>query len=798
MYRFRRWLVLVIWTLSTACGSLDPTSDPRRPLQRDAFARYAAGDISGARQLFEKGLAQATDARDARDLSRFHSGLGLCDMANHHYSRALDEFQKALAAVRQVRAFPLQADLAASASSNIATAYARMGDRTNAIRATLDGLDYHPSPQQDSLLRLNLAIYYAEAGRPAESEKSFRELIARARQARDHQTLARSLENLGYQLTTQGRLPEAETALLESLQVRQANSDPELSDCYFPLARLRLAQHRPADAIADLDRYTGRSHYWIGRVHHLRGKIQQEAGQPALALASFRQAVTAARRRRSHIRPTENLLLSSELSLAGLYADFIHAASTEYTRSGRQEFLAEALAGAEELRVATQRAAYFSPDGWADQNPAYLKLLQQLDAAEFARTPASDPKLNRVHLALAENEAKMASDEPLLIPPEPDLATHLDLLRRSVAPSEAVFVFHVSPTGSLGWLITRERVVPARLPPAAELNALAGAFVNSLKNKANDSRTAGLQLFTKVFREFLPAAATKLHWSLVLDGPLFEIPFAVLPVPANADDLRLGRQPMLVDRHAISLMPSFFPERKVRADNVNKLFAGIGDPIYNAADPRFSGTLPRPGVELARLPGTATEIRRAAQIWEQAGYRTDLLMGVEASTGRLLQVVARQPSVLHLAAHVIPPAGTTDAGPRIAFSLSNGTLDSIGPRDFSRFRVPGTLVMMAGCASGRGAVLPGIGLVGLTRAWLLSGADAVVANLWPVPDDSGDFPVEFYFRLSQLKKNNKQDDESGSHRLAWARALRQAVIEARDSGRVPVLTWSAYYLMGRN
>jgi CHAT domain-containing protein len=61
--------------------------------------------------------------------------------------------------------------------------------------------------------------------------------------------------------------------------------------------------------------------------------------------------------------------------------------------------------------------------------------------------------------------------------------------------------------------------------------------------------------------------------------------------------------------------------------------------------------------------------------------------------------------------------------------------------------LPGTLVVLSGCSSSQGKTVPSAGLLGLSRAWLLAGAEAVIASSWPTPDDSGRFFSLFYSHL---------------------------------------------------
>jgi len=783
---------IAVWFLAAACGPPALKSDPRYPLFQEAVQKYRAGDTAAAQTLFASGLSAAATAHDARDQARFHSGLGLCHMARHQYGRALDEFNASLNWARQDRGNPRQNDLCSSAAINIATVYARMHDYANAIRASGEALAFQPGPAQSALLRLNLAVYHSQAGQDDLAQHAFADVIQQARQSNDRQTLGRALHSHFFVLLRQGQIAAASQALEESTATRQALGDPELADNEVALAHLRLAQKRYADALAALDRYaaSGRNLYWTGEVQHLRGRIEAEAGQRGRALAAFRLAIESARRQRVHIRPAEQFVLSSETKLAEIYASFIATAMDIYQNEPNQELLAESLAAAEEIRVFGQRSAFLSADRWGEMAPAgYQDALLELDRL-YAASAGQQANIARVKLRLLSFEAQMARDEPLLMPPPTNPRTYLRELQTAAGANEAIFVFHISRAASLLWMIRREGVEVRRIPQAEQLPAHIDAFTNSLKAKALASPQAGENLLRQIFGEFYPAAATKEYWTFVLDGPLFEVPFALLPLPGAPGTVA-------AERFSISLMPSFFPVRSARRAGAKLLFAGLGDPVYNGADPRYQGAPPDPPAELARLAGSATEVRQAAGLWRQRGYDARVLLGPEASSRNLRQLLDQRPGVVHVATHVGVHPDT--ANPYLALSLQNGRPDEFGPQSLSAFRLPGTLVMMAGCGSGRGAVAPGVGLQGLTRAWLLAGADAVVASFWPVSDDAGELAGEFYQRLAGLSKQGSDEEVSpGARRRAGARALQQAMLQVRQAGRTPMATWAAYYLMGRN
>ena len=94
--------------------------------------------------------------------------------------------------------------------------------------------------------------------------------------------------------------------------------------------------------------------------------------------------------------------------------------------------------------------------------------------------------------------------------------------------------------------------------------------------------------------------------------------------------------------------------------------------------------------------------------------------------------------------------------------------------------------MLSGCHSANGPALPGTGLMGLTRAWLASGAQSVVGTLWNTPDDDGVLFSALYRNLH------------GAAHMDAARALRDAQLEMIHSGgrQARPEYWGAYFVIG--
>jgi CHAT domain-containing protein len=120
----------------------------------------------------------------------------------------------------------------------------------------------------------------------------------------------------------------------------------------------------------------------------------------------------------------------------------------------------------------------------------------------------------------------------------------------------------------------------------------------------------------------------------------------------------------------------------------------------------------------------------------------------------------------------------------IAFSTGiTGEPEFLTTSDIASMHVPGALVVLSGCETGAGSIRPGTGLLGLTRAWQMAGASAVVATAWPVADSTGAIFTSFYRNLSEMGP---------------AEALERSQIEMIRSGtwRAKPAYWAAYQLSG--
>jgi CHAT domain-containing protein len=158
----------------------------------------------------------------------------------------------------------------------------------------------------------------------------------------------------------------------------------------------------------------------------------------------------------------------------------------------------------------------------------------------------------------------------------------------------------------------------------------------------------------------------------------------------------------------------------------------------------------------------------------------------------LMAALRRNPSVVHVAAHVLFP--TQHSGPGlIALALQpSDEVELLSATEISTLRLHFGLVVLNGCSSAHAEALPGAGLMGMTRAWLAAGARAVIVTRWATSDQQeGELFRSFYNRLASLPRSGP--------RPSYAQILQQAQLAELHAGgfRANPAYWAAYFCVER-
>jgi CHAT domain-containing protein len=779
---------------SAISKQIDATIEEARKLR-------ASGDFVGAIGKFN---FAARSAEQIGDLGREASALAQSSSC-HQFAF---QYSLAIQTAKTARALALRAHddtTAGGAALVLSSAYRLLGDLELARKESEYSINKLANSSQRDLLAkafLNQAGLDALEGKNAEALAAAARAVSVAQQAGLTRIEGVAWDISGILHVLAGNIPQAEQALNKAVAIRTNLHDTDnLAVTHEHLAELELKEGNYAAALKFIDQAfaadtpafrVNPQYYPI----HVRAQILLGLGRTHDALVEFRHAVDIATEWRSGALPGDVTSTFTVIQLHDVYADYAELAATLALKNHDSALARDALEALAENRAASLREQLALSLGKEMRlPPEYFELVSAVQKEQAQVTLRENPqeheaKLRELRVQLSDLENKIGL-ELLDNSPRQENNPHKNSLRNiqsRLGSGEVLLSFCLGRHQSFVWAVTGDDVKLYELPDESAIANQAKAFANAARSN-QENPVPGAALSQTLFGQLRPAIWGKRDWLLTLDGALLDgIPFSALPTPRNLTTT-------LASGHTLRLVPSELLLLQPKSATPAPVFIGIADPIYNLADSRRVQNLPivparhsNGTINLARLVGSDTEIRSGAKL--SGISESELLTGVHASGSALRQATARRPQILHFAVHVVsPPARPQEAA--LALSLTNdGMPELLTSEVISTYRVPGSLVIMSGCASQQGQTLPSAGLLGLSRAWLLAGASAVVVSAWPTPDDSGQFFSAFY---SHLQK------DSGSLARRASAALEEAQLDMQRGGGYRSLPsfWSAYSIIAK-
>jgi CHAT domain-containing protein len=779
------------------------------------------GNYASAEAVGLRGYQLAKQRHDDQAIVGFLIIVGGCRLAQFHYRTALDSF---LEARELARAIGDQMDLGAIAV-NLSSLYLQVWDFDSALEAAEDGRAAsagltHPYFEAGLLLQLARLHQALEDGR---TDALYASGIEAARATGDAAMEATGWDLMGADRLARGELAGAERALNEAFRLRSMYWRSDLPLSYARLGALKLAQGEVTAAGRFTDLAIARGAHTNPTfppyvLRHQRGQIRLARGEIRGALRDFRSAVDLAGEWRHEVPPAAASLISANVALARhAFDSFIVAAAREALRTGSRQWVEESFEAVEANRAASLRESMAMSEVWRKRLPfEYWELLGELRAAQgrLARTGAPETlQVRRIKLKLSEMEAQVGLGYVAKKPENFHNRSSLIDFQKGLGSAEILLSFYLGTEESYVWAVTQQTISVHRLPAAGKIRRAVEQFRTAVRRSGSRSRddpeaerdeseVQGERFYRDLFGELRPEETRKETWLLSIEDALFELPFAALVTERGG-----GQVNYLVQKHTLQVIPGALLLSGATTKPENQgFFLGVGDPIYNTADPRwnagaaasggvrlgwFGGAAKVPG-QLNRLVGSASEVETSTRSWNANSV---LLEGAEARRDRFLKMQARGPSVIHLATHVL--TGPDERGESvIAFGLGKShEPEYLTTSEIAMLRVPGALVTMSGCGTAMGDFIPGAGLLGLARAWELAGANGVLATKWPIRDSKGEILSSFYQNLRAYR--DATDSPSGGSRTAAA-ALRRGQMEMIESGtwRASPAYWAAYELTG--
>ncbi len=771
---------------------------------RQARILRQKGEYVQAADLFRQGHRQARLRKDPDFEALFLLGMGTCYFSQQHYQEALEEYLEARVLLHSSQ----DTSALIALNGSLSSLYSQLGEYDAAIDAATEGLAEVPAndrTSQRAKLLIILATLYARQGKVYLSRELYRQGILEADRFGDAELRSNARDRLGCEFLLSGQLSQAEDLLLDGYRIRKLNRLPSLGESYRNLGILRLEQGdlRSASALLDASiveskSTRGRVPNW--RVYQARGRLRLAEGNIRQAHADFRLALELVRNYRLAVPASDAIRIGLEGLLQEVYASFAETGSRLYFETGRADLARETFEAVEENRAASL-GAHLDERKRLRRNlpPVYWEQMAQLESAESAAMLDSGegPRqaMRRLRGSLIELESKAGGAG---FTPRPDL---LENTQRSLDRDTILLSFHLALPASSLWVVSKSSLLLYRLPDGMDIARQVSVFRQAVLRGGAEAARAGRELYQTLFGALRPEHRNQLRWLLSLDEGLFDLPFAALVVEGEP-----STPVYLIERHSIRIVSGagMWAARAPREDPSAGVFVGVGDAIYNTADVRWHGRASEEtrwslwqqlgwpwkasaaapvNLGLNRLSGSGTEIEACAREWDNKAV---LFKGRDATMQNVRRAVAARPAVVHFATHILQGQERSSSA-RIALSVSeSGREELLGPAEIGGWNADAGLVVLSGCSSGAATVRPGAGLMGLTRAWLMAGARAVVATEWATPDDVGVFFRRFY---QQLRGSSIRDP---------AEALRAAQIEALRSHdwRSKPSFWAGYFALG--
>jgi len=495
---------------------------------------------------------------------------------------------------RQLAAAAGDRQLQAAIDTNISWLYSMMGDLPDAIQAIESALQALPKDQPSPYLARILAqraTLYSSSGRLARAAELFAAAYREADRRQDDGARIQLLDAYGRDLLEFGDLKRAEAVLTEAYRLRLACRRPVNDICYRNLAMLRLAQGDLDGARVLINRAfeaarASRQASPPWSLYYERARVENACGHREQALADLGAALENIHDLRLDLLPADAVRTRAGVWLQRVYDEFIKTAVALYREQARPELARLAFQAAEQNRARSLRESLEESERLRNRLPGrYWELVDRLSQAENTLFRARDAEaialVGRLRHQLNELEVeaglRVAGGESNLEPCSPGS------LQRTLPASEALLAFYLSEPRSYIWALTGKHFELRTLPGRGELEGRVRRFRAAVAAGSPEAARLGARLYQTLFGTLSPEIRSQPHWSLVLDGCLFEVPFPALVVETGE-----AGPTFLVERYALGILPGASFAMAPETEDWWGPLVAVGDPISNTADPRLA------------------------------------------------------------------------------------------------------------------------------------------------------------------------------------------------------------------
>ena len=361
-------------------------------------------------------------------------------------------------------------------------------------------------------------------------------------------------------------------------------------------------------------------------------------------------------------------------------------------------------------------------------------------------------------------------------------------LQKQLLPGQTLLTYFWADSQAWAWTLTRTEVQWQEISFASGLTDSLDAWVTAFAADL-DPATAwpafvrqGHYLYQQLLGPVLPPDGDRDHLVIIPDGPLGQLPFALL-LTAPADDGQQGRYgalPYVLQEQAVSYVYSARLWQGQPPRQAGRGYGGFA-PVYGPdIDTQASlRSLEDGTASFGPLRYNQPEVQAVAQLLGGDAF-TDA-----AATEGTFKDRASQYALLHLAMHAYThpsspdysgmiftlPAMADSAVPLPGLELlgEDGVLHAY---EIYGLHLPAHLAVLSACNTGIGQQVEGEGVMSLARAFAYAGCRSLMPTLWPVDDAATRELMEPFFAAIQAGVRPSQALRQSQ--LAYAQRFPQA------------------------
>ena len=377
----------------------------------------------------------------------------------------------------------------------------------------------------------------------------------------------------------------------------------------------------------------------------------------------------------------------------------------------------------------------------------YLKLQQDL-----MKPGISEKEASSLRKELSILESILAKNHPKFFQLTGSSSSLSSSLRKFLAADTTVIEYFTAQDETIAFVHKRNSIKAVRLSTSyAELKEKINTY-RSILLDYGAADTVASDVYDMILEPLEPFIENISNLGIIAHGPLQYLPFASLPY----------KNQYLIDHFALfhlehpSMMAMISHEKKLPSKVI-----GLGNPTVGAN---------------LDLPFAEKELDAISRHFPKA----EVFAKNEAHTGKLRESKSAN-KIIHIASHGLFNQKEPKFS-KLLLANNNTEAGDLSVEKVLNLDFKSDLTVLSACESGLGDVSRADSMIGLNRAFFLSGSEAVISTLWRIDDVASAVTMKRFYRYLAAG-NNK------------AEALRKAQAVTRRHFKHPVY-WSSFRISG--